>query len=428
MSDLDGVKPAALKARRLRKLVPFVMIGAVATMVTVSRIRPAPVTVAPVVRGTAVDAVYATGTVEAEERVEVKAKTNGTVAELLVIVKVGARVKRGDVVARLDNPVLEADLARVRADLAAASAQAGSDAPRVTSLRAQRASLEADRDEARKELARAEHLAAGDAIPGAELDRARARVAQIDGAIAANEAEERATRIDLGANTARQAASVRAFASKASDAVVRAPIDGVILARHVDLGEVVSTNQPLFKIGDTTSLILEVAVDEGDVVRVGDGADGRPASAAAVSLFAMPGAVFRGHVFEVLPDASRERKSFVVKVRFDDPPRGLRSGMSAEVNVIAEERPGVLLAPAEAIDDGAIWIVRDDRAHRVPVHTGLRDLLRVEITDGAAREGDAVVVSAKDTLKDGARVRSSARASDPTEPMPDPSQPKTAAK
>lgn len=385
--------------------------------------RPFPVTVTPVVRGTAVDAVYATGTVEAEDRVDVKAKSSGSVVEILV--KEGAVVKKGDLLARIDNPVVAFELRRGQADLHAASAQAGPSAPQIAALRGQWAAVDADLAIAKKELERAESLAKSGALSDAEVDRARARVRQLEGTLSANEAQQRALRIDLTANAARQAANVQSLASRVTDTEVRAPLDGVVLGRRVELGEVVTVNQTLFRVGDTRRLVLEVTVDEADVGRVHDGRDGAPPSPAAVSLYAYAGQTFRGTVYEILPDANRERKAFVAKVRLDAPPPGLRSGMTAEVNVIAGERPGVLLAPTDAIADGALWVVRDGRARRQPVTAGLRDLLRVEIKTGVA-EGDQVVVSQQDKLAEGKRVTPTVRPADKLTPIPDKSQPQAA--
>jgi multidrug efflux pump subunit AcrA (membrane-fusion protein) len=162
------------------------------------------------------------------------------------------------------------------------------------------------------------------------------------------------------------------------------------------------------------------------VARVRDGADGAngkgAASPAAVSLYAFPKEVFRGKVFEVLPDANRDRKAFLVKVRLEKPPAGLRSGMSAEVNIIAREEEGVLLAPSEAEADGAVWVVSDGRAHKRPVTVGIRDLLRVQIMSGLT-EGDLVVAEGQDKVSEGARVAATVKPADKLKPLPDTSQP-----
>ncbi len=404
----------------IRRILVLAGIVLVAVLVSISRFKPKPVTVTPIVRGRAIDAVYATGTVEAEDRVTVKAKSAGSVADIRV--KEGALVKKGDLLARIDNPAVSFDLKRGQADLSAATAQSGTDAPQVLSLRGQWKSTDAELGSARQELGRIEKLVASGSMSSAELDRARARVAQLEGALSANEAQQRGLRIDLSANAERHAANVQSLASRVLDTEVRAPLDGVVLSKFVEVGEVVGVNQPLFKVGDTKKLVLEVSVDEADIGKVRDGVTATPVSVVAVSLYAFPRQVFGGRVFEVLPDANRERKAFLVKVSFDAPPAGLRSGMSAEVNIIAGQHEGALLAETAAISDDALWVITDGRAQHRSVKVGVRDLLRAEILSGVV-EGDLVVGSGYDELTEGARVTTMRKAPDKFEAMPDVTQP-----
>lgn len=385
-------------------------------MLVSSKLKPIPVVATPIVRGSAVDAVYATGTVEAEDRVQIKVKAAGSLSE--VFVKEGDRVKKGDLLARIDNPQLSFDLRRGKVDLNAAAAQGGTAAPQLEALKAQALAISADLGLARQDADRLDKLLASGAIGSAEADRARARVAQLQATLAANEAQQRALRIDLSANTARQAAQVKTLESRLLDAEVRAPMDGVVLGKQVELGEVVSVNQTLFKVGDTSRLILEVSVDEADVARVHDPSEGKPASRVAVSLYAFAKQVFPGKVLEILPDANRERKSFLVKVALDDPPPGLRSGMSGEVNILVGQKEGVLLAPSEAEAEGMVWLVEGSRARRAPVKIGIRDLLRLEVVEGPA-EGSLVVVEGQDKLADGARVSVTRREPDRLAPVPE---------
>ena len=412
-------RPGWLQANQWRIVLAALALGAGGALV-VKRLQPIPVTVTPVVRGKAVDAVYATGTVEAEDRVNVKAKTSGSIATILV--KEGQAVKKGDLLARIDNPAVAFDLKRGQADLSAATAQAGSNAPQVAALRAQADGVRAELETARGERDRTESLFKSGSVAQAELDRARSRVIQLEGQLAANEAQQRALRIDLNANAERQAAAVQSLGSRVSDTEVRSPLEGVVLGKSVEIGEVVAVNQTLFKVGDTRRLILEVSVDEADVARVHEGAGGVPASATAVSLYAFPREVFRGRVFDVLPDANRDRKAFLVKVQLERPPVGLRSGMSAEVNIIAREEEGVLLAPSESEAEGSVWTVKDGRAHKRAVTLGIRDLLRVQILSGLD-EGESAVVEGQDKIAEGARVVATVLAADKRKPMPDATQP-----
>ncbi len=393
----------ASRARSRGRMLAAALLVVLGLAVAAFELRPLPVTTASIARGTAVDAVYATGTIEPLDRVVVKARAAGSV-ELKV--REGARVKRGDLLAVIDAPALEHDLARGRAEAWAASRQAGKDGPQLAMLRAQARALEAELDSAREDRDRVAKLVASGATPQAELDRLVDASAALEARLAANVAQQDAMGIDLDARARGSKAAVDTLAARLSDTEVRAPMDGVVLARFVEPGEVAMVNSPIVKIGTVDQLVVECAIDEADIGRVTIG------KRVAVSLDAFRDAVYQGEVFDVLPEADREKKTFLTKVRLAQPPAGLRSGMSAVANVIIEERRGALLAPADAIDaSGAAFVVAGGRVHRRSVRLGVRDLLRVEILDGLA-EGDEIVVAAPESLRalvDGSRVKGTSR-------------------
>ncbi len=348
---------------------------------------PAPVTVSPVIRGKVIDAVYATGTIECERRVDVKAKSSGNVT---LHVMEGAAVAKGQLLAEINNPGAGHDLRAVQVDL----------------------------EEARRDQARIEKLARQGAASESDAETARAR-------------------------TERLAATLDSQATRVSDTKILSPLNGIVLGRSVESGQFISVNEPVYKVGDVSSLIVEVWVDEAEVARIHErgsaaylpqGGAAGPAtsdspgqesggSRAAVSMYAFPGRSFLGRVFEVLPDANRDRKAYLTKIRLDDPPEGLRSGMTAEVNVIVGEKPAALLAPADGLENGSVWVVRKGRARRQEVKVGIRDLLRVEVLDGLA-EGEPIVVSGFDKLKDGSRVTQTVRAPDQGHLQEAPERPK----
>lgn len=385
-----------------RKRRPVARIGlgvaavAAALGILFAKLRPLPVTTTVVIRGTAIEAVYATGTVEPFDRVIVKAKVAGSVD---LKVREGARVKKGDLLAIVDSPALRHELARGKADLWAASQQATTDAPQVAALDAQARALDGELKTARADLARTSNLVASGAVARTELDRLVDRVTSLEAQLEANASQRKSLRIDLTARALGSGAAVDSLAARLADAEVRSPMDGVVLARFVEPGEVAMVNSPILKVGEVENLILECAVDEADIGKVAPGKE------VAISLYAFPQAVVRGQVFDILPDADRAKKSFLTKVKFVEPPAGLRSGMTAEANIVIEQRPGSLLVPAEAVSSsGAVLVVEGGRAWRRTPTLGVRDMLRVEVTAGL-NEGDPVVVSGIDALRDGARVK-----------------------
>lgn len=376
-----------------------------------------PMSVAAVTRAPAVDAVYATGTLEAQPRVTLRAKVGGTVAEVLAAE--GSVVKQGDLLVRLENPAVVNDLARGEADVSAADAFASSSSPQLAQLQAQAAGLRAQIVVAKADLDRTAALVKSGSVSAAELDRARAHAAELRAALAANAQAQRALKIDAQRNAAHQHADVKTLSARAADTEIRAPFDGVVLSKSIELGEVVTANQPLLRVGDTRHLIIEVAVDEADVARVRDGrpaVPGQPpptttpngSASAWVRLYAYPNKRFMAHVTEVLPDANRERKSYVARLTFDDAPEGLRSGMSVEANIIVATRADALIVPATAVKDGFVWRVEDGKVRRRPVEVGIRDLARVELTSGVAK-GDLVVIDPPADIQEGTRVKAVVR-------------------
>jgi RND family efflux transporter MFP subunit len=363
------------------------------------------VTESTIVRGTAVDAVYATGTVEADDRVPVKARLSGSVLELLA--REGDAVKKGDLLARIENPAVAFALQRGRAQLSAANKQAGADSPAVKALAQQASGIRAEIAQVKSELDRTSKLSQSGSINVAEVEKLQTRLAQLEAQLRANEAQQAALRIDLDSNAAQAAETVKALASQVSDAEVRSPLDGVVLRRSIEPGELVTPNQTLFEVGDTKKLVLRVAIDEADVGKVATD----PPSRAVVSLYAFKDKAFHGRLTRLLPDADRASKTFAGFVALDDAPAGLRSGMTAEVNLVVAKKEDALIAPAEALDGRFVWVDESGRAKRREVKIGVRDLLRAEITDGV-KEGERVIVHPPSQLTDGAKLRAHAQEPD----------------
>ena len=386
-----------------RIVLALLVLGAVAAIVYL-RFRPKPVTTTAVVRGVAVEAVYATGTVEAYDRVTIKARVAGAVAQLKV--REGDRVKKGDLLAVIDSPTLKYELAKGKIDQWAASQQASKGSPLVASIEAQAKATEAELKGARDDRDRLQKLVAAGSSTQAELDRADNKVAMLEAQLAAQQAQRRSLVIDLAAKASGSNAAVDELAARLADAELRSPIDGVVLSRSVEMGEYVPLNGPLVRVGNVDALVLECSVDEADIGRITLG------KKAAVALYAFPKQAFHGAVFEILPDADRAKKAFLVKVRLSDAPAGMRSGMSAEVNLVVDEHPGALLVAADSIDaNGNVWLVAGDRVESRKVVIGIRDMLRAEVLSGLL-EGDRVVITGADALTPGARVKATFVAAD----------------
>jgi RND family efflux transporter MFP subunit len=297
------------------------------------------------VLGPAVEAVYATGTVEPVLSAEVGPAIQGRLVALLA--KEGEPVAQGQVVARLDDSMAAAHLieAETRARYAA------EDAARLATL--------AERGVAAR------------------------------------------SRLDLAESEARATAALAEAARKRlDDYLLKAPIAGRVLRRDREIGEMVDTNEKIFWIGEPGSLRITAEVDEEDIVRV------RPRQRALLKADAFPDRVLEGEVASITPQGDPIRKTYRVRIGL---PSGtpLMVGMTVEANIIVTQRDSVVLVPARAVRDGVVFVLRSDEVAAMPIETGVIGPSQIEVRRGIAA-GERIVLDPPPDLADGQRVRPAA--------------------
>jgi RND family efflux transporter MFP subunit len=300
------------------------------------------VTAVAATRGTAAEIVYATGTVEPVRWAKVTTVVRERIVDLCLCE--GQPVARGDVLARLDDREAQAQLKELRA-----------------------------REEfLQRELSRVSELMARGAATAQAFERASRDVNQIQALIALQEV-------------------------KISDYVIRSPMDGVVLRRDGEIGEIAEVGQVLFRVGVPKPLQVVAEVNEEDIPRVAVG------QAALLRTDAFPGQRLEARVREITPMGDPVTKTYRIRLSLpDDTP--LKPGMSVEANIITREKPNALLVPSDAILDNAVFVVEGARVRRRPVEVGIRGTRQSEIVSGL-REGERVASPVKSVLRDGSRVR-----------------------
>jgi HlyD family secretion protein len=277
---------------------------------------------APVDRGDIADIVGATGVLQAVTTVQVGSQVSGTIATLGA--DFNSVVKKGQVITRLDPSLFEAKRAQAEANLASA---------RATTQRSKAAI-----DDAKQKYERAKELAAQGLVPPSDLDSAKATY---DGAIAQNRADE--------ASVGQAAATLNQARLDLEHTVITAPIDGVVLARSVDVGQTVAASlqaPTLFVIAnDLTRMEVNASIDEADIGRVRVGQD------VSFRVDAYPDQVFWGKVEQVRlqPVTNQNVVTYntIIAVKNDD--LRLMPGMTATVSVAVETHKDVLRVPVAAL-------------------------------------------------------------------------------
>jgi RND family efflux transporter MFP subunit len=179
--------------------------------------------------------------------------------------------------------------------------------------------------------------------------------------------------------------------------VLRAPLDGMVLRRDGEVGEIAGPTDVLFWVGPPAPMQVVAEVNEEEINRIVAG------QKAFLRSEAFPGQALRATVSQITPKGDPTRKTFRVYLLLpNDTP--LRIGMSVEVNIIFREKPSAVVVPAEAVAGDVVQVVRNGAIQRVPVKLGVRGSRNVEII-GEVSRGMAVLSPARVDLADGTKVR-----------------------
>ena len=179
--------------------------------------------------------------------------------------------------------------------------------------------------------------------------------------------------------------------------VLRAPLDGMVLRRDGEVGEIVGPTDVLFWVGPPAPMQVVAEINEEEITRIAVG------QKAFLRTEAFSAQALRATVSQITPKGDPTRKTFRVYLLLPrDTP--LRIGMTVEVNIIHREKAAAVVVPAEAVAANAVQVVSSGKIRRVPVTVGIRGSRNVEIVGNVSK--DATVLSpARADLADGTRVR-----------------------
>lgn len=367
-------------------------------------------------RGDVVKTVSATGKLQAVVTVQVGSQVSGRIAELYA--DFNSRVKKGQIIAKLDPSLLQAQLDQARANLANAQARLETAESAVANAAASVAAAEANRERARAarrdtELALAplQEVAGTGAVSRREVEAAQAALAQAEAQLQQASAQVDQAKAQLlstrsqvnesRAQVRQNQAAVELAAANLGYSIIRAPIDGVVIARDVDVGQTVAASlqaPTLFLIAnDLTRMQVLADIDEADVGQLTEG------TGVAFTVDAYPDDVFEGAVSQVRlnPQTVQNVVTYTAVIDVSNPEMKLKPGMTANVTATVAESRKVLKVPNAALrfrPAGAtaprgpvVWKLEEKGEPRpVPVSLGITDGTHTALLSGDLRPGDAV--------------------------------------
>jgi RND family efflux transporter MFP subunit len=347
---------------------------------------PRPVRVAAAATEQVARTVVSTGTLAAQDQVVLGAKVAGRLAEIRV--DLGSRVRRGDVIARLDQSdfkvrVEQAEAAlqqaRARLGLPAGGADEGIDPERTAIVRQARAVLE----EARLTRDRSERLLRQDLIARAQLDTAIANLQVAEGRYQDALEEVRNRQAVL----AQRRAELEEARQRLADTALVSPIDGAVSQRQAAVGEYLTAGAPVATLVQVHPLRLRVAVPEREAADVRVGQPVRLSVEGDTTVYA-------GRVVRLSPIVHEQNRTLTVEAEVPNERGALRPGAFARAEIVTQAAQPVVTVPATSIIVFAgvekVLLVRDGKTVERRVQTGRRLGQGVEIVDGL-KGGEAVV-------------------------------------
>ena len=399
--------------------------------------------------------VSASGEIKPKMYVNIGANAFGKITKLYV--KEGERVKKGQLVAQLENVQSSADVNATKASLQAAETDSTAAEAALNTAVADLNRAKSDAEHARLDWQRGQGLYKDGLIPKQDYDTKKAAWESAEAGLAQAQArieQAKAQKESADKHITQNQANLTRVSDVLQKTTYAAPFDGVITNLPVREGETVvigiqnSPGSTLMTIADMSVITSEVKVDETDIVNVQLG------QSAEVTIDAIPRKTFHGVVTEIGNNAivrstgistsqesstSQEAKDFKVVVTLQDPPEVLRPGLSSTAKITTATRSNVLTIPIQALtvrtradlekkQDGkgaveaaspttdvtkqkeevqGVFVIHNKKAEFVPVETGISGTTDIEVTKGL-QAGDEVITGSYKvlrTLKPGTSVK-----------------------
>jgi len=318
--------------------------------------------------------VEVVGSLVGAQTVDVVPRAQGRLQSITV--RIGDRVSKGQVLAKVEDQELREQLRQSDASYEVA--------------RATIRQREADLSFAKTNLDRNKSLFDRSLLPRQSLDDAEAR----------HQAAQ--AQLELAQAQLQQASSRREeLRINLGNTTVYSPVTGFVAKRLVDPGAFVTQNVILLSVVDISTVRLVVNLVERDLRKVSVGAG------ASVSVDAYPGELFEGRVARVAPVLDPATRTAEMEIEIPNASARLKPGMYARVRLISANKENALVVPKSAVIDTqgrkGVYLVRNGQAVLRVVTLGLEEPDRIEVTDGLT-EGDDVVSTGATSLRDGAKV------------------------
>jgi HlyD family secretion protein len=384
--------------RWLFALVAIIVLTVAASAIALRILRPT-VSVTRAVEGPVVQAFYATGTLTPDREYPIRSNVAGIVVD--VKVDKGQRVKRDEILAVVRNDELPLKLEQAKAELKEKQQRADDKtSPVLAEFDAKVSAFTALLELAVNEKTRQVALIEKGNGSQSDLDHSLEHVKAVWSDLESAKAQRATKQLELEKESSVAKAALDIAQWNYDQQTIRSPIDGVVLDRPVSLGTRLAINDHVMQVADVepNQLVVRAQVDEEDRTLLQGG------QKVIVTLYSFPGRPFTGVVHKIYPQADTDRRTFEVDVKLTDPDNNMAPGMTGELAFEVASKPLAMVVPAQAVQAGSVWIVRDQKLVKSAAQIGLKSVERAEIITGLSA-GDQVLISPIGQMPEGQQVR-----------------------
>ncbi len=353
------------------------------------------------------DAVEYIGTTQPVQTVAVRSQVEGQL--LILTADVGDRVTKGELLAQLDDSLLQAEVSKAEAELAALNSEVISAQGEVQSAISAVASAKVEVEQAKNDVQRLQELYEEGAIALREVELARTAylTAQQTLSSARSEVNVRQSAVEAAkGRVIAQQSLIQQEQERLSYTRLNSPITGYVLQRVIETGNLVQPGSEIVRLGDFSQVKVVVPVSELDLANI------RPGQSVRVRLDAFPRDSFVGRVSNISPAADPTSRQVPIEVILANPEQKISSGLLARVS-FGQTGGQPVIIPETALqgttgERGTVFVVTGDKENATVtermVRLGERIDGQVEVL-GGLRPGERYVSRSSDTLKDNQSVK-----------------------
>ncbi|AHM58185.1 RND family efflux transporter, MFP subunit (plasmid) [Peptoclostridium acidaminophilum DSM 3953] len=356
--------------------------------------------------------VIISGTIRSGDEAEINSELEDAVKA--VYVKEGERVSKGQMLAALETDVLRTrlDSARIDLDIADRELKDSVEGTALYRLEKDADSKRIEYESAKSDYEKTASLYDNGAVSKKELDDAQKRLASAKNSydISLNDIQEEksgSSRKIKEMQVEKQRLALELAQSQYDDAVLKSPVDGTVVYANCKVGIEARLQKPMFVVHNLDKLQVHANVSQFEIHKVRIGQE------AIITGDAFPDSKLAGRISYIAPSALAEgtqtEKSVLVKLDIIDPPSGIKTGFSADVDIVTGEKEDALVVPYEALllkSDGKHYVykIEGGKLREIPIELGIEGDLKVEAISALLKAGDVLAANPDDSFKDGLKV------------------------